>query len=294
MNPTASWPETGLAIIAGEDALPQRIAEARAASGLPYLVIAFRGYWQQWMEAHPHQHHEFERAGRLFRALAASNVTHLVFAGAMTRPHLRWWRLDFRGAILLARAVALMRRGDDAMLRGFATLFEREGFRVIGADEILGGEALAPAGALGAAAPSARDRQDAALAARIVAATGALDIGQGAVVANGICLAVEAIEGTDIMLARIAALPPERRAIAPPPAGVLFKAPKPGQDRRLDLPAIGPKTVAGLVKAGLRGIVVAAEGVVLLEEAATRAEADRAGIFIYGASAAELAEWSTS
>lgn len=288
--PGVARPEK-LAIIAGQDSLPRRIAEARAAAGLPYVVIAFQGYWAPWMEAHPHQHHEFERAGRLFRALGASGVTHVVFAGAMVRPHLRWWRLDLRGALLLARVVRLMRRGDDAMLRGFAGLIEREGFRIIGADEILGGETLMPEGALGQVQPSARDRRDAALAARIVAATGALDIGQGAVVANGICLAVEAIEGTDIMLANVAALPPERRAIAPPPSGVLFKAPKPGQDRRLDLPAIGPKTVAGVVQAGLRGVVVAAGGVVLLDEARTRVEADRAGIFIYGATEAELAEW---
>lgn len=192
---------------------------------------------------------------------------------------------------MLARAVRLMRRGDDAMLRGFAALFEREGFQIIGADEILGRETLLKAGTLGKIRPSAADLRDAALAARIVAATGALDIGQGAVVANGICLAVEAIEGTDIMLANVAALPPERRAIAPPPSGVLFKAPKPGQDRRLDLPAIGPKTVEGVVKAGLRGIIAEADAVVLAEEAATRAAADRAGIFIHGVAEAELAEW---
>ena len=285
-------PSTPLAVIAGRGELPRLVAEARAAAGLPYLLVVFQGCWEPWMAAHPHQHHEFERPGRLFRTLGAAGVTHAVFAGAMTRPRLSYRRLDLKALTLLARAAALMRRGDDAMLRGFAGLIEREGIRMLGAQDILGGQALVPNGPLGARTPSPRDRQDAALAARIAAATGEIDIGQGAVVAHGLCLAVEAIEGTDLMLARIAALPAERRAAAPPPAGVLYKGPKPGQDRRLDLPAIGPATVAGAAAAGLNGIVVAAGETVLLEGADTRAAADQAGLFVYGATPAELAEWS--
>ncbi|HET7409216.1 MAG TPA: LpxI family protein, partial [Paracoccaceae bacterium] len=176
-------PPTPLAIIAGRGALPRRIAEARAAAGLPYLLIVFQGCWNPWMAAHPHQHHEFERVGRLFRGLRATCVTHGVLAGAMTRPRLDYRRLDLKALTLVARAAALMRRGDDAMLRGFAGLFEREGIRMLGAHDILGGEALVAPGPLGTRAPSARDRRDAALAARIVAAAGALDVGQGAVVA---------------------------------------------------------------------------------------------------------------
>lgn len=288
----SAGPPTPLAVIAGRGALPRLVAEARAAAGLPYLLVVFQGCWEPWMAAHPHQHHEFERPGSLFRALGAAGATHAVFAGAMTRPRLGYRRLDLKALTLLARAAALMRRGDDAMLRGFAGMIEREGIRMLGAQDILGGEALVPHGPLGARAPSPRDRQDAALAARIAAAVGELDIGQGAVVAGGLCLAVEAIEGTDLMLARVAALPADRRAATPPPSGVLYKGPKPGQDRRLDLPAIGPATVAAAAQAGLNGIVVAAGETVLLEGAATRAAADEAGLFIYGATPAELAKWS--
>ena len=285
-------PPTPLAIFAGGGALPQRIAERRAAAGLPYLLVVFRGCFAPWMTAHPHQHHEFEKAGRLFRALRAAGATHVVFAGAMTRPRLRPWRADLRALRLLARARALLRRGDDAMLRGFAAVFEAEGLAMLGPHDILGGQAMVPAGALGSLTPDARDRRDAARAARIVAALGPLDLGQGAVVAGGLCLAVEAIEGTDLMLAHIAELPPDRRAAAPPPAGVLYKGPKPGQDRRLDLPAIGPETVAGAARAGLSGVVVAAGETVLLDAAATRQAADAAGIFVYGASPEDLAAWA--
>ena len=285
-------PPTPLAIIAGRGALPRRMAERRAAAGLPYLLVVFQGCFEPWMAEHPHQHHDFEKAGRLFRALRAAGATHAVFAGAMNRPRLRPWRADLGALRLLARALALMRRGDDAMLRGFAAVFEAEGLAMLGPHDVLGGQAMAPRGALGARAPSARDRRDAARAARIVAALGPLDVGQGAVVAHGLCLAVEAIEGTDLMLARIAELPPERRAAAPPPTGVLYKGPKPGQDGRLDLPAIGPETVAGAARAGLKGIVVAAGETVLLDPAATRERADAAGVFVYGATAEELASWS--
>ena len=284
-------PPTPLAIIAGRGALPRRIAERRAAAGLPYLLVIFQDCLEPWMAEHPHQHHEFERAGRLFRALRAAGATHVVFAGAMNRPRLRPWRADLRALALLARAVALLRHGDDAMLRGFAAVFEAEGLAMLGPHEILGGQAMVPPGALGARAPGADDRRDAARAARIVAALGPLDVGQGAVVARGLCLAVEAIEGTDLMLARIAELPPDRRAAALPPAGVLYKGPKPGQDRRLDTPAIGPRTVLGAARAGLNGVVVAAGETVLIEPAATREAADAAALFVYGATPDELAAW---
>jgi UDP-2,3-diacylglucosamine hydrolase len=287
-------PPTPLAIIAGRGALPRRIAERRAAAGLPYLLVVFQGCFEAWMAAHPHQHHEFEKAGRLFRALRAAGATHVVFAGAMSRPRLRPWRADLRALRLLARALALMRRGDDAMLRGFAGVFEAEGLCMLGPHDVLGGQVLVPPGALGGRAPTARDRRDAGRAARIVAALGPLDVGQGAVVAGGLCLAVEAIEGTDLMLRRIAELSPDRRAAVPPPAGVLYKGPKPGQDRRLDLPAIGPETVSGAARAKLNGIVVAAGETVLLDAFATRAAADAAGIFVYGASSEELGSWDGS
>jgi len=271
-----------LAVIAGRGGLPREIAEARAAAGLPYLLVVFQDCWEDWMADHPHQHHEFERVGGLFRALKAAAATHVVFAGAMNRPKVRLWRGDLKAFGVAARALPLLARGDDAMLRGFAKFFEDEGLTMIGPRDILGGAATVPAGPLGRVKPSARDLEDAVQAATIVAATGALDIGQGAVVAAGNCLAVEAIEGTDLMLSRVAVLPAERRAAAPPPCGVLFKGPKPGQDERMDLPTIGPQTVAGAVAAGLNGIVVVAEKTMLMDRAETIAAADKAGVFAYG------------
>jgi len=115
-----------------------------------------------------------------------------------------------------------------------------------------------------------------------VRALGAVDVGQGCVVQQGIALAVEAAEGTDAMLARCASLAREG------PGGVLVKLVKPGQDRRADLPTIGPATVAGAVGAQLRGVAFEAGGTILAEREATIAAADVAGLFLLGLGPDEL------
>lgn len=284
---------TPLAIIAGNGELPRRLAEARAAAGLPYLLIVFAGCMQDWMEGHPLQHHRFEKAGRLFRGLAEVGAKHIVFAGGMNRPTLKPWTADLTAARLLLRAVRLLRKGDDAMLRGFAGFFEARGVTLISPAEVLGDALTVPVGALGSVPLSAQNRADAGRAAKIVAAMGVLDIGQGAVVANGLCLGVEAIEGTDLMLERLADLPAERRAACPPPSGVLFKGPKPGQDRRMDMPTIGPDTVRRAAKGGLSAIVVAAGETALMDPDGTRTAADQAKLAVYGATPEELSAWAS-
>ena len=129
--------------------------------------------------------------------------------------------------------------------------------------------------------PTAADIADADRAAKIVEGLGALDLGQGAVVAQGLCLAVETLPGTDAMLAFAALHDPALRPNPKGARGVLYKAPKPGQDRRIDLPAIGPETVAGAARAGLAGIAWEAGGVLLLDRDATVAAAAAAGLFLW-------------
>ena len=277
-----------LAIIAGRGALPRQIVEARQAAGLPYLLIVFPDCFEDWMSNHPHARHVFEKAGAVFRALRNAGATHVVFAGAMNRPKLRPWKMDLKSLGLLAKATRLLRKGDDGMLRGFASIFEDEGLTMIGPMDVLGADLTIAPGLYCGATPSEQAMADARLAAAIVKALGPLDVGQGAVVANGICLAVEAIEGTDLMLARVASLPTERRRQAPPVSGVLYKGPKPGQDLRMDLPTIGPGTVEAVATAGLSGIVVAAGRTLIADAVTARDLAQEKGIFIYGASEAEL------
>jgi DUF1009 family protein len=286
MGSHRAGPDGKLAIIAGRDVLPRMIAERRAAAGLPYLVISFGGEVAPWIKDHPHEAHQFEKVGRLFAAMRSAGCSHVVFAGAMDRPRLKPWRADGKAVVLMGKVMTLLARGDDGLLSGLAGVFEEEGFAVVGAADCLDG-LTAGEGVLGRHQPAPQDRADAARGAAILAALGSLDVGQAVVVADGVCLGVEAIEGTDALLARVAALPEARRTML---GGVLVKMAKPGQDRRIDLPSIGPRTVAGAAKAGLRGIVIEADGANILDRDATIRAADEAGMFLWSAAAAGLAE----
>ncbi|MGM0584558.1 MAG: LpxI family protein, partial [Pseudomonadota bacterium] len=244
--------EAPLALIAGEGDLPRLIAEERARRGAGCLVIRFEGTVAPWAEAHDVLDLPFEKPGRLFRALEARGCRQVCFAGAMVRPRLDPLRFDLKAVRLAPKVMRLLRQGDDAMLRGLAGVFEDEGYEVVAPHEQLAG-LLAEAGTLGGVEPSDGDLEDAARAAELVRAIGAVDAGQAAVAAEGVCLGLEAIAGTDALLDEVARLPARLR---PERGGVLCKAPKPGQDWRMDLPAIGPETVRRAAAAGLRGVCV--------------------------------------
>jgi DUF1009 family protein len=205
----------------------------------------------------------------------------VAFIGSVVRPALSQLRFDLGTLKILPRLVALYRGGDDHLLSGFMKVMEQDGFRMIGAHEIAP-EILVPAGVLGHHAPSDRDHGDIARGLALLAATGAFDIGQAAVVAGNHVLAVEAIEGTDHMLSRIAELRRIGHIRAPAGTGVLIKAPKPGQDRRIDLPSIGPGTIDGVSRAGLAGLAVVAGETIVAEPEQVAAAADRAKVFVIG------------
>lgn len=267
-----------LGLIAGTGDLPRLIAEDAEARGEDLLVVRYAGVEAPWADRLPHVDLPFEKPGRLFAALRAAGVRRVCFAGAMVRPRLDPLRFDLKALTLIPKVPPLLKKGDDAMLRGFAAIFAEEGFEVVAAHDLLEG-LLAPAGTLSARAPTPEETADAARAAEIVRVLGALDVGQGAVVAGGLCLGVEAIAGTDALLAEVARVPARLRLT---PGGVLFKGPKPGQDRRVDLPAVGARTLRGAAEAGLTGVALAAGGVLLLGREDCAAEADRLGLALWG------------
>jgi hypothetical protein len=220
------------------------------------------------------------------RALREAGCDAIVILGQVPRPDVSKLQLD-EAAIAMAPAVlAAARNGDDALLRALVSEHERAGFRVIGVDEAMQG-LLAPAGVWGAVAPSERQMADLRKAAKLAAAVGAWDVGQGVVVCDGLVLAVEAQEGTDAMLRRVGELPPTVRGTPDVRRGVLVKRPKPIQERRIDLPTIGVRTIEGAAAAGLAGIAVEAGAALALRRDELIAAADRAGLFVYGFSAAE-------
>ena len=173
------------------------------------------------------------------------------------------------------------RGGDDKLISGVAAIAESGGLRVVGVKEVAP-EVFVSEGVLGHYQPSENDKTDIARALAVIAALGPFDVGQAAIVANNHVLAVEASEGTDNMLVRIAELRRLGRVTAPPGVGVLVKAPKPGQDRRFDLPSIGPRTIENVARAGLAGLAVTAGGTMIAEPDQVTAAADRAKIFLLG------------
>ncbi|NOX73980.1 MAG: LpxI family protein [Alphaproteobacteria bacterium] len=271
---------SGLAIIAGRGNLPQMLAVECARIGRPHVVVRIAGMALDWVEDQTLIEAEFERFGALFDALKAVNCPSVVFAGGVDRPNLDMTRLDARTQAILPVLAAKMAGGDGGTLQAVADIFEAEGFVIEAAHEVLAG-LLAVAGVLGAIAPTEADLADITRAAEITTALGVVDVGQGAVAAQGLCLGVESLQGTDAMLGFVA----RSQDLRPDPAGgrgVLFKGAKPGQDRRMDLPVIGPDTLENAAKAGLGGVAVRAGQVLILERDKTIAAANRLGLFLYG------------
>lgn len=259
-----------LAVIAGSGTLPAQIINAHHAS----IFVRIEG-----VDAHdpgaPEIAARFERLGQLFDDLRAHKVTEICFAGGMARPALDPVAFDPKMQALAPRLMAALQWGDDALLRLVIEVFEEEGFAVKGAHELLPDLTAGP-GLLAGPPPSSQAEADAKRGRAILEALSPLDVGQGAVVAAGLCLGVETIQGTDFLLDTVARTPEHLRRSP----GVLVKRPKTGQDLRIDMPAIGPETIKAAAKAGLEGIEVAAGSVMLLEREETLKAAQEAGLFL--------------
>ncbi len=263
-----------LGIIAGSGALPRRLVNSCRAVGRDIFVLALEGAAEpRSLEGVPHAWCRLGAAAEGLALLRQNQVSELVLAGGVRRPSLGALRPDWRAAKLFAR-IGYRALGDNGLLSAVVEELEREGFRVIGADQLLV-DGLAAEGPLGKSRPDAQAIADIEQGLRIARALGALDIGQAVVVQQGLVLGVEAIEGTDALLRRCARLRREG------PGGVLVKIEKPGQERRADRPTIGPRTVALAAAAGLCGIAVEA-GTIVLDRDEVAAAADRAGLFVVG------------
>ncbi len=274
---------TRTALIAGRGRLPQLLVERLAAAGQDVVLAELEGF-ESLSAAHDDViRFRLERLVLYLDRLQELGVTQAVFAGEVHRPRLDPALIDPSTMQLLPRIMAAMQQGDDGILREVISLMGEWGISVIGAQDICPDLVAAP-GILGPHAPKASDKQDAARGFDILKVTGQADIGQGCIVARGQCLAVEALPGTDAMLAQLSVLRKTHPAL--PPGGVFCKAPKPGQDRRIDLPALGPETVSAVHACGLHGIAFEAGGVLLIDRDEMQARADALGVFLWAREAA--------
>jgi len=266
---------TPLGMIVGGGLLPQRAAAAAAAAGRTPHVVILEGFGDPADYAgYPHIVCRLGAGGRMLEWLRGTGARDLVLAGKVTRPSFLSLRPDAGAARLLPRIGMKAFGGDDSLLQAVLRVLREEGFNPMPAQDVLQELLVPEPTALTTALPDEAARQDIRRGIAVVRALGAVDVGQCAVVQQGLVLAVEAIEGTDAMLARAGSLRREG------PGGVLVKILKPGQDRRVDLPTIGPDTIAGAAAAGLRGIVIEANGTIVVDRPATVAAAEAAGLFL--------------
>jgi hypothetical protein len=263
-----------IGIVAGSGDLPRRLSAACREARIDYFVLALQGEAEPETVADaPHAWCRLGAGGEALDLLRRNGVTDLVFAGAVRRPSLVSLRPDWRAAKFFAR-VGYRALGDDGLLSAIVKEVEAEGFRVRGAEQLL--SLIMPEGPLGAVSPDDEARADIARGLEVAKAIGLLDIGQAVVVQQGMVLGVEAIEGTDALLRRCGSLRRDG------PGGVLVKIAKPGQERRTDLPTIGPDTVAAAKEAGLRGIAAEAGATIVLDREEVIRSADAAGLFVAG------------
>ena len=270
-----------LAILCGGGDFPIQVAQAAIKQGRDPVMVGIVGAADARIEAFPHFWVHMGEVGKLFRSLKERGIVEIAIVGAMTRPEFADLRLDWGALRRLAGLASLFRGGDNHLLVGIARFFENEGVAVVGVHQIAPQLLVSP-GALSALAPSAPALADARQGGALIGALSPFDVGQAVVVANGRVLAIEAAEGTDSMLARVADLRGTRRLRFKGRAGVLVKAPKRDQDMRLDMPAVGLKTIEGAKRAQLEGIALAAGRVLIVDRTAFARAADEAGLFVFG------------
>jgi UDP-2,3-diacylglucosamine hydrolase len=282
MSSAASATASAVGIIAGGGVMPFAVADSLVARGIAPVVFALRGacdparverFRYHWISVG-----QLGRATRLFRS---EGCRDLVFIGSLMRPALSEIRLDWGTIRVIGELMSAFRGGDDHLLSGIGRILERDGFRMVGIRDVAP-DILMPQGAIARATPDAAATADIARGREVLGALGPFDIGQAVVVIDGHVVAVEDIEGTDGLLARVARLREAGRIRVKPGRGVLVKAPKSGQDLRFDLPTVGPKTIEGVASAGLAGIAVIAGSTIAADAQGMVAAADKAGLFIQG------------
>lgn len=278
----AAATETGpVAIICGGGTVPQTVAEAVMRQGRRAVLFPLRGFADaDVVERFPHHWMKIGQVGWFLKTARSEGVRDVIMIGSLVRPAISQLALDWQTLLVLPRVIRAYYGGDDHLLSGVARIFEHHGFRLLGAHEVAP-DILVPEGALGSRKPDDTDKADIARGFALLRAIGPFDVGQAVVISNNHVLTLEAAEGTDHMLERVAELRRSGR-IRAQKGGVLVKAPKPSQDHRFDLPSIGPRTIENAAAAGLSGIAVTAGGTIVAEPQALIDAADRAGLFVVG------------
>ncbi len=273
----SNFEKAPLGIFAGSGPLPAIVAEAAVAKGRSVFIVAIKGWSDPSIAQFPHAWVRYGALGKSIQLLKQAECRELVMIGPLNRPTIFNFRPDWTILKSLVHVLGLLRRGDDGLLSGTVQYFEEtHGFHIRPAEEVAA-ELVAPLGLLTNVSPSDEDMVDVHMAIEIVRERGRNDLGQGAVVSEGLMLDVEDEQGTDAMLRRVAQVSEHTRG-----RGVLVKLPKPGQERRVDLPTLGITTVENAATAGLAGIAYEASGALIADVEGVSHRADDLGLFVIG------------
>ncbi len=312
-------PHKSLAIIAGEGELPHLILRSRQAGVagdrtlindnlnnnlVDNFIIAIKGKTPENMvDGVEHQWFRFGAVGEMLAALHQRGITQLVLAGRISRPSLASLFPDAKARELLKMLGGGLLTGDNKLLSKVVQFLENNGIVVIGAHEIC--EAmLADAGVMTLQQPQPQHDADADLGAKLLHDIAKYDVGQAVVMANGMVVAIEGMEGTAELLHRSSLLIQheimqdvviqseiiQAKAIQGKAmqgeivdaGAILVKMPKFKQELRADMPAIGVETIHSLHKYGFAGAYLAAGKTLMLGKADIIALANQYGLFLCG------------
>ncbi|TCH97655.1 DUF1009 domain-containing protein [Roseococcus sp. SYP-B2431] len=264
-----------LGLLAGGGPFPARVAEAAVRSGHEIFVVCLKGFCDPADFApFPHAVERLGAGGAIVQRLKDEGATHIVLAGKVKRPSMLSLLPDVWMARTMARVGVAILSGDDALFKAMAQVLGEEGFEIVSPQSLIEGSTAAEAGLLVGAEPDGMARADIARGIQALRCLAPVDVGQAVVVQQGLVLGIEAVEGTDALIARAGDLRRDG------PGGVLVKLSKTGQEMRIDAPVVGPVTVAGARSAGLRGIAIEAGRTILADRTATLEAAEAAGLFV--------------
>ncbi len=262
-----------IGLIAGSGRFPLLFAESARKAGHRVVAVAHVNQTDPALERLVDRLTwvKLGQFGKIGEALRAGGAEGVVMLGAIAKA--RFFRdamLDAVGLALLAKVAV---RSDDNLLRAIADGLAERGLPVVDPTPYLS-DRLARPGVLGKHRPTEEELADARYGLELARAIGRLDLGQTVVVKDRCAVAVEALEGTDACIRRGGELARD--------GFVVVKAVKPQQDRRFDLPAVGPDTVEVLREAKGRVLAVEAGATLVMDLDEMVARADRARIVLLG------------
>ena len=265
-----------IGILAAGGEVPVEVAKQIVHNSGSVFIVGIDANTSHDIAIFPHARISLGQLGKMLALFRQHHCRRLVIVGSLSRPDILKLRLDFGVLLNLPAVLSMLKGGDDQVLRRVVVFFEAQGFEVVGIPDVAPG-LIADRGTLAGAEPTASEQQDAIVGYELIHKLGPLDIGQAVVIDDGCVRAIEGVDGTDAMLGRLVSAQASlvRR-------GTLIKAAKPGQELRVDLPTIGPATVAACDKAGLKRITVEAGRSVIVQRETTFAEANRTGIGVWG------------